>query len=96
MYIHDVIVIVILSFYHLVEVLGFYFYTQRPYLSLKSLRKNALCQPSPCRFRGQRLEVCFVHTKPALEVPASLGCLALPAPLPLKRAGQSGLLHSKG
>ena len=58
--------------------------------------KSTVCHLSPCCFRGQRWEVSLSPAKPALEVSASSGLLALPAPLPLKRAGQSGLLHSRG
>lgn len=46
--------------------------------------KNGVCQPSPCCFRGRRLEVSLGHTKPALKVRVSPGLLALPAPCLLK------------
>lgn len=58
--------------------------------------KNAVCQPSSCCFRGWTSEVSLGHTKTALDVSVSPGLLALLAPLPAKRADQSGLLHRSG
>lgn len=75
-------VVMVVTLYS-VEVLELFLYLKDS-LSLKSLRKKHCISTKPLLF--QRSEFSLGHTRSALEVSASSDLLALPAPLPLKKA----------